>query len=177
MKKIITLISVLALTPCAYADGPFQASLTPDIAILDKGATVEAFALNVWGDNEVHGLNLGLFNQQSGDSYGFTYSLLGGTVENYKGVIWGGFFTQATGDVVGWQAAMININQGTMTGLQSGLVNYSVDMTGLQLGFINYAKNLNGVQIGLANIVESNPWFSDMPEKLAMGFPIVNWSF
>jgi hypothetical protein len=64
-----------------------------------------------------------------------------------------------------------------MTGLQTGFVNITTDMTGLQLGFFNYAKSLNGVQIGLANIVESNPWFSEAPQKLATGFPFVNWSF
>jgi len=47
----------------------------------------------------------------------------------------------------------------------------------LQLGFINYAENLHGVQIGLANIVRSNPWFSELPQNLATGFPFVNWSF
>lgn len=177
MKKAICLLSVLALAHTAHANGPIQLSLTPDIAILDQGATVEGLALNVWGDNEIHGINLGLFNQLSDDSYGFTWSLLGTTVENYKGILWGGIYVQSTGNVVGWQSGLININQGSMTGLQSGFVNIADDMTGLQLGMINYAKKLNGVQIGLANIVESNPWFTEAPEKLAMGFPFINWSF
>jgi hypothetical protein len=45
------------------------------------------------------------------------------------------------------------------------------------LGLVNYAENLHGVQIGLANIALNNPWFKEFPDKLATGFPIVNWSF
>ncbi len=177
MKKSICLLSVAALAHSAQAASPIQLSLTPDIAILDQGATVEGLALNVWGDNEVQGVDLGLVNQLSGDSYGFSWALLGTTAGDFKGILWGGLFVQTTGDVVGWQAGLININQGSMTGFQSGFVNIADDMTGLQLGLINYTKKLNGIQIGLANIVESNPWFTEAPEKLAMGFPIINWSF
>ncbi|MFT4901055.1 MAG: hypothetical protein ACI81V_000322 [Lentimonas sp.] len=177
MKKIISLLSIIALGQGAQAAAGFQASLTPDIAIVDQGAAVKGLALNVWGDNQVRGVDIGFVNQQSGDSMGFTWSFLGGTVENYKGVIWGGFYTRATGDVVGWQSAMVNINDGSLTGLQSGLVNIAQDVTGVQLGLVNYTKRLNGVQIGLANIVERNSWFQDFPEELAKGFPFVNWSF
>ena len=177
MKKIISLLSILAVAQGAHAAAGFQASLTPEIAVVEQGAAVKGVALNIWGDNQVRGLDLGFVNQQSGDSAGFTWSFLGGTVENYKGVIWGGFFTRSTGDVVGWQAAMINVNSGTLKGIQSGWVNVAQDVTGVQLGLINYTKNLNGVQIGLANIVESNEWFTEFPSELAKGFPFVNWSF
>ncbi|MFU8848606.1 MAG: LA_2272 family surface repeat-containing protein [Opitutales bacterium] len=179
MKKIASLfaLTATALAPVSQAESAFQASLTPEIALVEQGALVKGLALNIWGDNQVRGINLGFVNQQSRDSLGFTWSFLGGTVENYKGVIFGGFFTQSTGDVVGWQAALVNLNQGSMTGLQTGFLNYSQNMTGLQLGFINYAKQMHGVQIGLANIVEENPWFDAFPEKLAYGFPFVNWSF
>lgn len=177
MKKLLVLLPAIILSYSAQATSAFQASLTPDIALVEQGATVKGLALNIWGDNEVQGLNLGFVNQQSGNSKGFTISLLGGTADDYTGVLWGGFFTLTTGDVVGWQGATVNISQGTMTGLQTGFVNITTDMTGLQLGFFNYAKSLNGVQIGLANIVESNPWFREAPQKLATGFPFVNWSF
>jgi hypothetical protein len=42
---------------------------------------------------------------------------------------------------------------------------------------VNYAKNLRDVQIGLANLAMNSPKFDDFPDKLATGFPIVNWSF
>ncbi len=177
MRKFIPLLAIVALIQASHAQSAFQASLTPDIALVEQGSLVEGLALNIWGDNEVRGINLGFVNQQSGNSLGFTWSFFGGTVENYKGVIFGGLFTQSTGDVVGWQSAAINLNQGSMKGLQTGLLNYSQNMTGLQLGFVNYAKQMHGVQIGLANIVEENPWFDAFPEKLAFAFPVVNWSF
>jgi hypothetical protein len=72
----------------------------------------------------------------------------------------------------------VNVAQGELIGFQSGWIfNYSQKITGLQLGLVNYTENLHGVQIGLANIAMNNPWFSDFPDKLATGFPIVNWSF
>ena len=46
------------------------------------------------------------------------------------------------------------------------------------MGLVNYAETLdNGVQIGLANIAMNNGWFDEFPNKLAKGFPFVNWSF
>lgn len=176
MKKIISLLALFALAQSGYSAG-FQASLTPDIALVNQGALVEGVALNIWGDNEVRGLDLGFVNQQSGSSKGFTISLLGGTVHNYSGVVWGGIFTKSTGDVVGWQAAAINISSGSIKGLQSGWVNIAQNMRGVQLGLVNYAKNAYGVQVGFVNIIESNEWFQDLPNDLAKGFPIVNWSF
>jgi len=42
---------------------------------------------------------------------------------------------------------------------------------------INHAEHLQGLQIGLVNIARNNPWFRELPDKFAAGFPIVNWSF
>lgn len=177
MKKILLSISLLLITHVACAERPFQLSLTPDIAIVPKGETVRGLALNVWGENQVNGVNLGLVNGMVGDSSGFSWSYLGSYVESYRGVIWGGFFTRSTGDVVGWQSAAVNISSGTLVGLQSGLVNVGTDVTGVQLGLVNYTRDMRGVQIGAVNIITSNPWFRDFPSSLATGFPIVNWSF
>ncbi|MFP4674592.1 MAG: LA_2272 family surface repeat-containing protein [Opitutales bacterium] len=180
-KQFISILSVFAsalvIAHVSHAEAGFQASLTPEVAIVERGDTVEGLALNIWGENEVRGVDLGFVNGQVGDSSGFTLSLLGGYAENYRGVLWGGFFTVSRGDVIGWQAATVNINQGSLKGLQSGLVNLGVDVTGVQLGFVNYTRDLHGVQVGLANVVESNEWFKDLPNDLAKGFPIVNWSF
>ncbi len=177
MKKLLTLASLVLLGQALSAQSFFQASLTPDIAIVDRGAQVEGIALNIWGENKVNGFELGFVNGLKGDSSGFSIGLLGTYAENFKGVLWGGLYTRSTGNVVGWQAAWININDQNIKGLQSGLVNIANQASGLQLGLVNYAKSLNGVQIGLVNIVESNAWFTDLPSDLAKGFPIVNWSF
>jgi hypothetical protein len=177
MKKILLTVSLLLITHLASAERPFQLSLTPDIAIVPRGDTVRGLALNVWGENEVQGVSLGLVNGLVGDSRGFTWSYLGTYTESYRGVIWGGFFTRSTGDVVGWQAAMLNMSSGSMVGLQSGLVNIATDVKGVQLGLVNYTENMHGVQVGLINVITANPWFTEFPSKLATGFPIVNWSF
>lgn len=177
MKKILLVGSLLLVTHLACAERSFQLALTPDIALAPRGETIRGAALNIWGENEVNGLSLGLVNGLVGDSSGLSWSFLGTYAEDYRGVIWGGFFTRSTGDVKGWQAGMINISSGSFVGLQSGFVNVGTDVTGLQWGFVNYTEDLYGVQLGLINIVRSNPWFTDFPEKLATGFPIVNWSF
>lgn len=177
MKKILVSLAFLAVAPFVGAQESFQLSLTPEIALAPRGATVRGVALNIWGENQVNGLDLGFVNGLVGDSSGFSWSFLGSYAEDYTGVIWGGFFTQSTGDVVGWQSAAINLSQGTLRGLQTGLANISKDVTGVQLGFVNYTEHLHGVQLGLVNVVRSNPWFNAFPEKLATGFPFVNWSF
>jgi hypothetical protein len=71
----------------------------------------------------------------------------------------------------------VNVSGGTFTGFQSGVVNVSQQITGLQLGLVNYGQDLHGVQVGLVNAAANNPWFTEFPDKLAAGFPIVNWSF
>jgi hypothetical protein len=50
-------------------------------------------------------------------------------------------------------------------------------MKGLQVGAFNYTEHLNGVQIGIVNVARNNDWFTDFPDRLATGFPILNWSF
>lgn len=177
MKKLLLTASLLLLTHGAVAQSAFQASVTPDIAIVPRDETVRGLALSIWGENQVNGVHLGFVNGHVGQSSGFSWSYIGSYAESYTGVIWGGFFAYTTGDVIGWQSGAVNISQGTLKGFQSGLVNWSEDVTGLQLGFVNYTNHLNGVQIGLANVVKSNEWFTDLPDDLAKGFPIVNWSF
>ncbi len=177
MKKLLITVSFLLVTHMAMADRPFQAALTPDIAIVPRGESVRGVALNIWGENEVSGLSFGFVNGHVGDSFGLSWSYIGTYAENYTGVIWGGFFAHTTGDVVGWQSGMVNISRGTMTGLQSGLVNWGNDVKGVQFGLVNYTNSLQGVQIGLANIVRDNAWFTELPRELAQGFPFVNWSF
>ena len=177
MKKLLTLLSIFALAHSVHADYGFQASLTPDIAIVPQGSTIRGVALNVWGENQVNGFDLGFVNGLVGDSSGFSWSFIGSYADDYTGVLWGGFFAVSHGEVIGWQSAAVNINQGSLKGLQSGLVNIGENVRGVQLGLVNYTKQMYGVQIGLANIIESNAWFDDFPTDLAKGFPIVNWSF
>ncbi len=154
----------------------FQASLTPDIAIYPKTTEINGLSLNIWGENPQQGVALGFVNGSSGDSAGFSWGLFNYS-ESYTGVSWAWVNVNKT-SFHGWQYGWVSVAQGEFIGFQSSLIfNYAKEMHGLQVGLVNYAEELHGVQIGLANIAINNPWFSEFPDKLATGFPIVNWSF
>ena len=164
MKKTLLLaVLVLGTVGLKAEDAPFfQASLTPDIAVQPKTTEIRGIALDVWGENPQHSFNFGFVNGSTGESSGFSWAFFVNYADSYKGVQW----------------SMVNLSKTDFLGWQAGLVNYSPGKcTGLQMGFVNYAENLHGVQIGFANIARNNPWFKEFPDKLATGFPIVNWSF
>jgi hypothetical protein len=178
MKRalIIVALTIGAASLQAEESHAFQASLTPDIAIYPKTAEIRGLSLNIWGENPQQGVALGFVNGSSGDSAGFSWGLFNYS-ESYTGVSWAWVNVNKT-SFVGWQYGWVSVAQGAFTGFQSALiVNYAKEMHGLQLGLLNYAEELHGVQIGLANIAINNPWFKEFPDKLATGFPIVNWSF
>jgi len=175
MKKPI-LTSVLLITVTSlWADTAIQLSLTPDIALYPKTTMVNGFALNIWGENPQKSFNLGFVNGSTGDSGGFSVSLVNYD-DTYNGVQWG-LVNYSRENFVGWQDGIVNVALGNFQGYASGVVNYAENATGFQLGVINYAQQLNGLQVGLFNVAMNNPWFTDFPNKLAQGFPIVNWSF
>ena len=178
MKKILVITALVISAAALQADEShfFQASLTPDIAIYSKTTQINGIALDIWGENPQHSFNLGFVNGSTGDSSGFSWGLVNYS-ETYTGVSWAWVNvnkTSFTGSQYGW----VSVAQGEFTGFQFSLiVNYAKEMHGLQLGLVNYTDELHGVQIGLANIAINNGWFDDFPDKLATGFPIVNWSF
>jgi len=166
---------------CAVATGvmaetkPFQASLTPDIAIHSRDTRINGVALSIWGENPQSAFALGFVNGASGDSVGLSLGLAN-YAENYKGVQWS-FVNCATGEFVGWQDGFVNYAN-SMTGFQSGAVNIAKTMKGLQLGAVNYAETVDsGVQIGFVNIITQNEWFRNFPNELAKGMVFVNWRF
>ncbi len=164
MKKLLV-ISALVISAAglrAEESHGFQASLTPDIAIYSKTTEIRGLSLNIWGENPQYGAALGFVNGSTGDSSGFSWAFFYNYADTYTGVEW----------------SLVNYSKTSFTGWQAGMVNYSEGkFNGLQMGLVNYAENLHGVQIGLANIAMNNPWFNDFPDKLATGFPFVNWSF
>ena len=164
MKKLIVIAAfAIGAVGLRAADAPFfQASLTPDIAVQSKTTETSGLALNIWGENPHHGCALGFVNGSTGQSSGFTWGFFANYDESYTGVAWG----------------MVNYSKEKFVGWQGGFVNVAKEFHGLQMGFVNYSENLkNGVQIGLANIAINNGWFNELPDKLATGFPFVNWSF
>ena len=175
-SKLFLTATVLGLSSLyVWADAPIQLSLTPDIALQSRSTEINGLSLNIWGENPQRGLTLGFVNGSTGESAGFTWGLVNYD-ETYHGVQWG-LVNYSQNEFIGWQRGVVNISNGTFTGYQSGVVNISQEVTGLQLGLVNYGQELNGVQIGLVNIAANNPWFTEFPDKLATGFPIVNWSF
>jgi hypothetical protein len=152
-----------------------QLSLTPDIALYPRNTMVRGVSLNIWGENHQTGLTLGIVNGSSGDSAGFSWGIVNYD-ESYHGVQWG-IVNMSREEFVGWQRGVVNVSCGKFTGFQDGFVNVAEDARGLQLALINYAQRLDGVQVGLVNVAANNPWFTEFPDKLAKGFPIVNWSF
>ena len=176
MKKLLILSALVAGVANLQADeSVFQASLTPDIAIHSKTTQINGLALSIWGENPQHALALGFVNGSTGDSLGLSWGLVN-YADSYTGVAWG-FVNVSRTQFVGWQDGAVNYSQGTFTGFQSGWINVAQEFHGLQWGLVNYAENLRGVQIGFINVARNNPWFTEFPDKLATGFPIVNWSF
>jgi hypothetical protein len=177
MKKILIIAALAAGVASIKADeSAFQLSLTPDIAIHPKTTEISGVSLDIWGENPQHSFNLGFVNGSTGDSSGFSWAFIYNYADSYTGVEWA-LVNHTTKSFTGWQSGIVNYDEGYFKGLESGLVNVATDTHGLQFGFLNYADKLNGVQIGLVNVIQSNGWFDDCPDKLARGFPIVNWSF
>lgn len=162
MKKILVLSTLIAGTAGLQAEeSAFQASLTPDLAIQARTTTIRGLSLSIWGENPQHGLALGFINGSTGDSSGLSLGFIANYSDSYTGLTWG----------------LVNLSKEKFTGVQLGFVNVSNEHHGLQWGAINYAENLRGIQIGFINVAKNNPWFTDFPNKLATGFPVVNWSF
>ena len=161
MKKLIALITLCAATFSVTADEAFlQLSLTPDIALQSRDTVIKGISLNIWGENEQSGFTLGFVNGSTGDSCGLSWGIVN-YAESYTGL----------------QLGFVNYVSEEFKGVQLGGVNVAMAASGLQWGFVNYAEDLRGVQLGFINIATENPWFEEFPNKLAMVFPFVNWSF
>lgn len=178
MKIKLIIVALIAGTVWVGAQDsvPIQLSLTPDIALQSRTTTIHGLSLNIWGENQQKSLTLGIVNGSTGDSGGLSWGLVN-YADSYTGVAWG-LVNVSQNSFVGWQHGWFNISRGTFSGFQSGwILNFAGEFHGLQLGLVNYAENLHGVQLGFANIATNNPWFDEFPNKLAKGFPILNWSF
>ena len=137
IKKLLLLPLALVVTTGLKADGvPFQASLTPDIAIHPRTTEIDGLSLNIWGENPQHSLNLGFVNGSTGDSSGFSWGLVN-YADTYTGVAWA-WINYSKVKFTGWQDGLLNVSQGNFIGLQSGWINVAEEFHGLQLGLVNY---------------------------------------
>jgi len=67
---------------------PFQASLTPAIAVHNRNVMIEGLTLSIWGENPQRGLSVGIANGSKGESAGFSLGFLLNYADSYKGVHW-----------------------------------------------------------------------------------------
>lgn len=177
MKKTLLLTSILVGATMAQAgDAVLQLSLTPDIALQSQTTQINGLALNIWGENPQHSLTLGVVNGSTGDSKGLSLGFIANYADSYTGVQFA-FVNISQSHFLGWQSGAVNFSEGDFTGLQTGAINVAQKFKGLQLGMVNYAENLEGLQVGAINVARNNGWFDALPNKLATGFPFVNWSF
>jgi hypothetical protein len=177
-------LSVLGGTARAQS-AAFQASLTPEHALHDRETRIEGLTLSVWGENPQSALSIGFVNGSTGTSKGFSFGLVN-YAERYAGAQWS-LANFAQSDFSGWQGgpvfglvvSAVNYCGGTMSGLQTGLVNLTGKMSGVQIGLVNYAQQVDaGVQVGLVNLIgNSSGWFANWPNEVAPGMIFANWKF
>lgn len=161
MKRLVASFIVCAAVFSASAQEAFlQLSLTPDVALQSRDTFVRGLSLNIWGENEQEGVALGFVNGSTGQSAGLSWGLVN-YADSYTGV----------------HIGFVNWAKEDFEGLQWGTVNIANRISGVQVGFVNYTESLHGVQLGFLNVAMNNPWFEEFPDKLATGFPFVNWSF
>lgn len=162
MKKLLFVVSFCLLASNVFAENrPFQASLTPEVAIHSKDTRIEGITLSIWGENSQAGLAFGLVNGSYGNSSGISLGIVN-YAENYTGVEWG----------------TVNYAKGDFVGFQYGFINYAKKLKGLQLGFLNIANTAeSGLQIGIINIIEKNEWFEKFPNEFSKGMVLINWRF
>lgn len=179
MKRLLACMAVTGLTTLGVLaqEQPFQASLTPDIAVYPQTTEIAGLTLSIWGENPQHALAIGFVNGTASESGGLSLGLVN-YGDDYKGVQWG-VANYTRGDFLGWQNGVVNYTGGRFTGFQSGWINYADTLSGVQFGLLNIAeKTDDGVQVGIVNILRENTvWFTDFPKSVAPGMIFVNWCF
>jgi hypothetical protein len=159
--------------PTASRTIPIQVSFFHPLQAYPDAYSVDGFRLNfIYGVNDnVSGLDIGLFNEANGNVQGFELGLdnrvggdfTGGQISLFNEVKGNADFLQL--------GALANITRGSFQGLQISVFynDTAVEMRGLQLGLVNHAGSLYGVQLGLLN-------FNDDTKYLGF-FPFINAAF
>jgi hypothetical protein len=185
-KHIAGLVAVLVTATAMAGTSPYNLSLTPDLALHDQTEFIEGFTLSVWGENPQRSLALGIINGTRAQSAGLCLGV-GNYALDYRGCQWG-LVNYAEGDFTGWQGgfffgligSVVNVVDGNLKGVQTGLLNHATTLSGgVQVGLVNYADGVDGgVQIGVINAIRANTtWFSALPEEMAPAMVLVNWRF
>ena len=145
--KVLFICAIVSLSASSTfaAHKVFQASLTPNVAILDKSERIEGLTLSFWGNNPQNALALGIINGTSGESGGLSIGFANyGNI--YRGI----------------QIGAINSNK-EIEGLQIGVICYTKKtVSGIQIGLINIIK-------------QNKCWFGNFPMELAPVMIGINW--
>ena len=160
----------------------FQASLTPDIAIYPKTTEINGLSLNIWGENPQQGVALGFVNGSTGDSAGFSWGLFNYSDPTpvFRGV--GQLSTKPA--LSAGRAVLFSGPAWSMSRKASSLV-FSQPDCQLRQGISRPSAGLcqlHGKSSRRANWAGQHRGSTIrgsmiFPDKLATGFPIVNWSF
>lgn len=120
ISAVCVVIAFALNSPVFAAQKAFQASLTPDVAILDKTERIEGLTLSIWGCNPQTSIALGLINGTSEDSKGVSIGFAN-YGQMYRGIQLG--FANADDELKGLQLGVINSTKKTSSGIQLGLFN------------------------------------------------------
>jgi len=141
-----------------------------------SGAQIGAIFLNIAREGGA-GLQLGGLNLAGGEFTGAQIAFLGnGSMVKYSATnlsvtgIQVAIFNVVDVDMTGLQIGAANLGglQGTLAGVQIGVLNLANNCKGLQVGLFNGCKDMYGVQIGLLNFIR---------EGIVKWLPIVNAKF
>ncbi len=160
MKKLlIPALALLFAVPSVQADThSVDLSLwSPSIQLQSPADDVGAFRLAVYGvDNNVTGLDLGIWTVATGEFNGLQYSWAYGRTENDFNGVQLGIVSRVRGEMYGVDFGIVNFVDGKACGYMDGFYNQvGGEMKGLQAGFVNSAAVLNGVQFGFVNFADT----------------------
>ena len=145
--------------PSSHGVCPFAFSLFPPAEMPSKDWDVAFLRINVFvgRHRSMYGFDVGSFgNETIGEFVGVQSAGFYNRIGYSGGALqFAGIMNRSERDFVGLQSALVNITDGTMSGLQLGLVNRSVRLQGLQLGLFNIVEAGSGVQIGFWNSAQS----------------------
>jgi len=200
MNKLVALCAFVAAASFARADvAEFSLFAPAQTAPVDTDIGGLRLDLVYGANRNMYGLDLGVagktsgdvmgvqvvvgVNRVEGDAYGIQAALcMNSVLKDAYGVQWGYGVNHTVGNFSGYQCGVYNRVNGTMRGLEYGVVSYSTDLrgaqagivnvgtsaTGLQVGVVNWADRMQGIQIGILNFIPSSP----LPF-----FPILNCYF
>jgi hypothetical protein len=145
----------------------FEAGLFHPLQTSPDDTSVVGFRFDlVYGVNDnLQGIDIGLWNETRGNAHGFELGADNRTGRNFGGAQVG-LFNDVKRDFKGLQLGLIaNVTRRTCEGFQASVFfNEAEDeLRGVQLGIVNHTGSLYGLQIGLINLNDDKKYVGFMP--------------